>query len=67
MKLMPGSAKALPAMDKMNRFLNDYNSFLNKYARIRMELYESEKNDIYTPTGCFYSAIICADSGLVQT
>ncbi len=47
-----GSMKMLPselsAVQKFNRFLGDYGSFVNKYARIRMELYEGEKHSIYS-------------------
>jgi asparagine synthase (glutamine-hydrolysing) len=45
LKLMPNQ---IPPVQKMNRFLNDYGSFLNKYARIRMELYEHEKRGVYS-------------------
>lgn len=38
----------LPQVRKMERFLGDYGSFLNKYARIRMELYEEEKRGVYS-------------------
>jgi len=45
MKLMPAN---IPYVQKMERFLGDYGSFLNKYSRIRMELYEHEKRDLYS-------------------
>ncbi len=45
LKVLPGS---LSPVQKMARFLRDYGSFLNKYSRIRMELYEDEKKCIYS-------------------
>ncbi len=51
-KSIASSIRALPShispVQKMDRFLNDYGSFLNKYARIRMELYEEEKRKFYS-------------------
>lgn len=44
MRVLPSN---IPHVQKMDRFLNDYGSFLNKYARIRMELYEEEKRGFY--------------------
>lgn len=44
-RMLPSS---FPPVQKMNRFLHDYGSFLNKYARIRMELYEEEKTRFYS-------------------
>jgi len=45
MRMLPGG---LSPVRKMQRFLDDYGSFLNKYARIRMELYEAEKRRFYS-------------------
>jgi len=45
MRVLPSN---IPHVQKMDRFLNDYGSFLNKYARIRMELYEEEKRHFYS-------------------
>ncbi len=45
MRVLPSR---IPHVQKMDRFLSDYGSFLNKYARIRMELYEEEKRSVYS-------------------
>lgn len=48
LKNLPKGLRAVPPVQKLDRFLNEYGSFLKKYARIRMELYESEKRAIYS-------------------
>ncbi|MFQ5649579.1 MAG: asparagine synthase (glutamine-hydrolyzing) [bacterium] len=45
---LPQRVRSLDTLQKFNRFLGDYGSFVNKYARIRMELYEEEKRRVYT-------------------
>lgn len=51
-KSIAGTVRMLPGsfspVQKMDRFLRDYGSFINKYARIRMELYEEEKTRFYS-------------------
>jgi asparagine synthase (glutamine-hydrolysing) len=45
---LPNGLRAVSPFQKMDRFLDEYGSFLKKYARIRMELYESEKRGMYS-------------------
>ncbi len=47
---LPNGMQNWQAVQKFNRFLGDYGSFVNKYARIRMELYEEEKRQVYSET-----------------
>ncbi len=47
---LPNGLRGISPVQKMNRFLDEYGSFLKKYARIRMELYESEKRSLYSET-----------------
>jgi asparagine synthase (glutamine-hydrolysing) len=45
---LPNGLRGASPVQKMSRFLDEYGSFLKKYARIRMELYESEKRGMYS-------------------
>ena len=46
--LAPQKTRNFAPIKKINRFLNNYGSFLNKYGYIRMELEDDEKYSLYT-------------------
>ena len=48
LKAMPGKVNSIPHVQKFNKFIDEYGSFIKKYARIRMELFESEKRNLYS-------------------
>lgn len=48
LKNLPNGLRSISPVQKMDRFLDEYGSFLKKYARIRMELYEFEKRSLYS-------------------
>jgi len=45
---VPQAVKDYKIISKIDRFLENYNSFVKKYANMRMELSEREKNRVYT-------------------
>ena len=47
---IPQGVREYDPVYKINKFLDSYGSFVKKYAAIRMELSEQEKNRVYTKT-----------------